>query len=151
MLASTRGLAIGPDNARQSDGAGVVVESLAASRRHHRSRTLGYRSAWESFRLVGAKGIGGPVDSEGLQIDGLERLIAQQRVRDVYVTPHHQYPTSPATDSTTTATSAPIVVPWFTTIHGHVDRRSQVGHQMRIAAVDAEDGEKTCASGWTSC
>ena len=55
---------------------------------------LGYRSAWEVFRQVGAKVIGVPVDNDGMDVDGLERVIAQQRVRAVYVAPHHQYPTT---------------------------------------------------------
>jgi GntR family transcriptional regulator/MocR family aminotransferase len=55
---------------------------------------LGYRSAWESFRLVGARVIGVPVDADGLQVDALERAIGEHGVRAVYVTPHHQFPTT---------------------------------------------------------
>ena len=35
-----------------------------------------------------------PVDSGGLSIDALERAIADHTVRAVYVTPHHQFPTT---------------------------------------------------------
>jgi GntR family transcriptional regulator/MocR family aminotransferase len=55
---------------------------------------LGYRSAWESFRLVGARVIGLPVDADGLQVDALERAIGEHDVQAVYVTPHHQFPTT---------------------------------------------------------
>jgi GntR family transcriptional regulator/MocR family aminotransferase len=98
MLASTRGLAIGPDNVCITRGSQMALALLSKALLRPDDiiavEQLGYRSAWESFRLVGAKVIGVPVDSDGLQIDGLKRLISQQRVRAVYVTPHHQYPTT---------------------------------------------------------
>ena len=55
----------------------------------------GYRPAWEAFRLAGAELVPVPVDAEGLRVDALEKLTpTQRRVRAVYVTPHHQYPTT---------------------------------------------------------
>jgi GntR family transcriptional regulator/MocR family aminotransferase len=35
-----------------------------------------------------------PVDRDGLRVDALERVLADKRVRAVYVTPHHQFPTT---------------------------------------------------------
>ena len=35
-----------------------------------------------------------PVDAEGLDVDALERLLKRRKLRAVYVTPHHQYPTT---------------------------------------------------------
>ncbi len=55
---------------------------------------LGYRPAWESFRLLGAQLAPLPVDDEGLDVDALGRLAAKRKLRAVYVTPHHQYPTT---------------------------------------------------------
>jgi len=55
---------------------------------------LGYRPAWEAFRQAGAKVVGVPVDERGLEVDALERLIAEQPIRALYVTPHHQFPTT---------------------------------------------------------
>lgn len=55
---------------------------------------LGYRPAWESFRLLGAQVTPLPVDDEGLDVDALGRLLEKRTVRAVYVTPHHQYPTT---------------------------------------------------------
>jgi GntR family transcriptional regulator / MocR family aminotransferase len=98
MLASTRGLAAGPDNVCITRGSQMALALLSKVLLHPGDivavEQLGYRSAWESFRLVGAKVVGVPVDNDGLQVDALERLIAEQRVRAVYVTPHHQYPTT---------------------------------------------------------
>jgi GntR family transcriptional regulator/MocR family aminotransferase len=55
---------------------------------------LGYGPAWEAFRREGARIAGVPVDDDGLRIDALERVIAEGGVRAVYVTPHHQFPTT---------------------------------------------------------
>lgn len=55
----------------------------------------GYPMAWASFRAAGAVVRGVPVDDGGLDPDALERLArAEPRLRAVYVTPHHQYPTT---------------------------------------------------------
>ncbi|ODT22672.1 MAG: GntR family transcriptional regulator [Kaistia sp. SCN 65-12] len=55
----------------------------------------GYPLAWSAFRAAGATVIGVPVDSGGIDVDALERLAtANPNLRAVYVTPHHQYPTT---------------------------------------------------------
>lgn len=55
---------------------------------------LGYRPAWEALRLAGAQLVPVPVDGDGLQVDALERLAKRRKLRAVYVTPHHQFPTT---------------------------------------------------------
>jgi GntR family transcriptional regulator/MocR family aminotransferase len=55
---------------------------------------LGYRPAWMALSLAGAELSPIPVDANGMQVDALEKLCAQKRVRAVYLTPHHQYPTT---------------------------------------------------------
>ncbi len=55
---------------------------------------LGYRPAWEAFRLAGAHLVSLPVDSGGLCVTALEKLCLQQKVRAVVLTPHHHYPTT---------------------------------------------------------
>lgn len=55
---------------------------------------LGYGPAWEAFRLAGARLAAIPVDRSGLDVEALARLCRAERVRAVYVTPHHQYPTT---------------------------------------------------------
>jgi GntR family transcriptional regulator / MocR family aminotransferase len=55
---------------------------------------LGYRPAWEAFTAAGATLMPLPVDEGGLRIDKLEALLAKGPVRAIYVTPHHQYPTT---------------------------------------------------------
>lgn len=54
----------------------------------------GYPPAWDGFRLAGAQLRPVRVDKHGLVVSDLERLCAEQDVSAVYVTPHHQYPTT---------------------------------------------------------
>jgi GntR family transcriptional regulator/MocR family aminotransferase len=55
---------------------------------------FGYPPAWDGFRLAGAELAPVPVDRAGLELDALEQLAKTTRLRAVYVTPHHQYPTT---------------------------------------------------------
>jgi GntR family transcriptional regulator/MocR family aminotransferase len=55
---------------------------------------LGYPNAVNVFRRAGATVVPIPLDRHGLDVDALIALSRQQRVRLVYVTPHHQYPTT---------------------------------------------------------
>jgi GntR family transcriptional regulator/MocR family aminotransferase len=55
---------------------------------------LGYRPAWEAFRAAGANVVAVPVDPDGVDVDALKRLAERTSLRAIYVTPHHQYPTT---------------------------------------------------------
>ena len=55
---------------------------------------LGYRPTWAILEHAGAKLAGVPVDAEGIDVDALERLADKTPLRAIYVTPHHQYPTT---------------------------------------------------------
>ncbi len=55
----------------------------------------GYQPAWQTFEHAGAKLLPVCVDSEGLIVDELEKLLKKHKtVRAIYVTPHHQFPTT---------------------------------------------------------
>lgn len=54
----------------------------------------GYSEARGAFRAVGAEIAPLPVDEDGLRTDALEDLCRRRRLACIYVTPHHQYPTS---------------------------------------------------------
>ena len=56
--------------------------------------SLSYRTANLIFGYRGAKILTIPVDHEGLQTDVLEKLLETNRIRAVYVTSHHHYPTT---------------------------------------------------------
>lgn len=55
----------------------------------------GYPLAWAAFRAAGADVVGVPVDAHGIDVNLLETLAqTNASLRAVYVTPHHQYPTT---------------------------------------------------------
>ncbi len=54
----------------------------------------GYSPAWEAFRLGGATLAPVRVDRHGLVVRELEQLASTKDLAAVYVTPHHQYPTT---------------------------------------------------------
>jgi GntR family transcriptional regulator/MocR family aminotransferase len=56
----------------------------------------GYTPAWRAFEFAGAKVSHIPIDGEGLRTDVLEQAARRLsgKLKAVYVTPHHQYPTS---------------------------------------------------------
>jgi len=98
MLAQVRGLPLGADDLVVTRGSqmalSLVAQALVAPGDVVAVESLGYRPAWEALRMAGARLVGLGVDGEGLQTEALEALVARTRVRAVYVTPHHQYPTT---------------------------------------------------------
>lgn len=98
MLASTRGLAVGPENVCITRGSQMALSLIARSVLRPGDvvavEQLGYRSAWEAFRQAGARVIGLPVDDNGLKVQALEHALTIHPIRAVYVTPHHQFPTT---------------------------------------------------------
>ena len=89
MLASTRALTAGAEHVCITRGSQMALSLLSRALLRPGDAVaveqLGYRSAWESFRAAGAKVIGVPVDADGLQVDALERLVAQHALRAVYI------------------------------------------------------------------
>jgi GntR family transcriptional regulator/MocR family aminotransferase len=56
--------------------------------------SLSYPPAREAFLANGAQVVTVRVDAQGLRLDDLEKVCRAQRVRCVYLTPHHQFPTT---------------------------------------------------------
>ncbi|HMR83581.1 MAG TPA: PLP-dependent aminotransferase family protein [Niabella sp.] len=54
----------------------------------------GWRRAEHNFLHAGAKHITVPVDENGLVVEELKKVCKKRKVRMVYVTPHHHYPTT---------------------------------------------------------
>lgn len=54
----------------------------------------GYKPAWETFRHAGAKIIPIKVEADGICVDDVEQFARQTTIKAVYLTPHHQYPTT---------------------------------------------------------
>ncbi|MEO8077763.1 MAG: PLP-dependent aminotransferase family protein [Acidobacteriota bacterium] len=55
---------------------------------------LGYFPAWQAFRVSGGDVVPVSMDEDGLSVDALEALHARRPIRAVYLTPHHQFPTT---------------------------------------------------------
>lgn len=55
---------------------------------------LGYTPAWDALRAAGARLAPVEVDEHGLVPESFERLCRKRRVRLLYTTPLHQYPTT---------------------------------------------------------
>lgn len=55
----------------------------------------GYKPAWDAFGNAGAKILPVDVDSDGLNIDQVEKYLQKHsNIKAIYVTPHHQFPTT---------------------------------------------------------
>jgi len=54
----------------------------------------GYAPAWRTFTQFGARLIPVKVDDEGICVEALEKLCNRKKIKAVYVTPHHQFPTT---------------------------------------------------------
>jgi GntR family transcriptional regulator/MocR family aminotransferase len=98
LLATTRGLAASADSilvTRGSQmGVWLVAQALVAPDDVIAVEDLGYRVAWEAFRMAGARLVSVPVDEHGLRVDRVRELMATERLRAIYVTPQHQFPTT---------------------------------------------------------
>jgi GntR family transcriptional regulator/MocR family aminotransferase len=98
MLAATRALPIGADDVCVTRGSQMALSLVARALLRPGDlvavESLGYRPAWEAFRAAGATVIPVPIDEEGIDIDALAALHDHTPVRAVYLTPHHQYPTT---------------------------------------------------------
>ena len=98
MLTATRGLAVSPDDLLITRGSqmalSLVARALVRPGDAVAVEALGYRPAWEALRAAGARLVPVPVDHQGLDVDHLARVCARRRLRAIYVTPHHQYPTT---------------------------------------------------------
>ncbi|MBI4566155.1 MAG: PLP-dependent aminotransferase family protein [Planctomycetes bacterium] len=97
MLASTRGMATEPNDVIVTRGSQMALYlaafTLLKPGDEIAVEALGYPPAWEAFRQAGGRLIPVPVDDEGMCVDALDALSKRKRLRAVYVTPHHQFPT----------------------------------------------------------
>jgi GntR family transcriptional regulator/MocR family aminotransferase len=98
MLTATRGLAADAEEVVVTRGSQMALDLVAAALIAPGDvvavENPGYRPAWEAFRRHGAHLEPLRVDEEGLDVDSLKALVRRRRVRAVYLTPHHHYPTT---------------------------------------------------------
>jgi GntR family transcriptional regulator/MocR family aminotransferase len=98
MLARTRGLPVAPDNLMITRSIEQAIDLVARMLLRPGDivvvEAFGYPPAWSVLKLAGARLMPLPLDEDGLNVSALEALLAQQMVRAVFLTPHHQFPTT---------------------------------------------------------
>jgi len=98
MLNIERGLNIDADNictARGSQmGIFLAARVLTKPNDYVVVEQLSYPPAREAFRTCGANILTVGLDEHGLDVTALEALCKQYPIRAIYVTPHHQFPTT---------------------------------------------------------
>lgn len=98
MLGEARGLPVTAEAVLVTRGAqmafALAARALIAPGETIAVEALGYRPAWEAFRLAGLRLLPIPVDARGLDVDALAACVRRSRIRAVYLTPHHQYPST---------------------------------------------------------
>ena len=97
-LSAERGLTVSADDILITRGSQMALFLAAAALNPGDAIAVedpGYPLAWKAFRAAGARVVGAPVDAQGLDVERLEALLARDpTIRAVYVTPHHQFPTT---------------------------------------------------------
>jgi GntR family transcriptional regulator/MocR family aminotransferase len=98
MLRSSRGLAPDPDRLIITRGSQHALALLARALLRPGDvvgvEELGYPAAWEAFRAVGARLVPIGLDEGGVRVDALQALVRREKLRALYLTPQHQYPTT---------------------------------------------------------
>lgn len=98
MLSALRGVAADEDGLMITRGSqlalDLVARALLAPGDVVAVEGLGYRPAWTALASTGARLVPLPVDAHGLDVAALAALAERQPLRALYVTPHHQFPTT---------------------------------------------------------
>ncbi|MFO0649406.1 MAG: PLP-dependent aminotransferase family protein [Polyangiales bacterium] len=100
MVSETRAVAADEDRVLITRGSQMALDlaarALLAAGDVVAVESIGYAPAWRAFERAGAALAPLPVDREGVSVDAFEALVKTHAVRAIYVTPHHQYPTTVA-------------------------------------------------------
>jgi GntR family transcriptional regulator/MocR family aminotransferase len=98
VLSRTRGVAAPPEAIAvvrgSQQGVYLTARALLGPGDAVAVESFGYRHGWEALRTCGAELVSVPVDRDGLDVDALSAIAEQRSIRAVYLTPHHQYPTT---------------------------------------------------------
>jgi GntR family transcriptional regulator/MocR family aminotransferase len=98
MLSRTRGVPATAETVMVTRGSqqalDLVARTLLSPGDVVAVERLGDPSVRNVLRLAGAELVPLALDDQGLDVDALAALLARRRVRAIYVTPHHQFPTN---------------------------------------------------------
>lgn len=97
MLSAERGLAVGADDLLITRGSQMAIALCAQALLRPGDavavEAMGYRPAWDALARR-AELLPVPIDDEGIDVDALAALVERRPIRAVYLTPHHQFPTT---------------------------------------------------------
>lgn len=98
LLNGWRGLSVAPSQVVMTRGSQMALHLVARTLLQPNDVVAvedpGYNGAWSLFHAMGARTIAIPCDEQGLNVAALERVAQRVRIRAVFVTPHHQFPTT---------------------------------------------------------
>jgi GntR family transcriptional regulator / MocR family aminotransferase len=99
MLNYKRGMRLGPDEVFITRGSQMAMylsaHCLVEKGDHIVVENPGYKPAWQAFESAGAKLLPIQVDAEGILIGELKAYLrAHKKIKAIYITPHHQFPTT---------------------------------------------------------
>lgn len=99
MLNHQRGLQVNEQNLCVTRGSQMAMylaaQCLFSPGDYVMIENPGYQPAWKAFESAGARLLPVRVDKEGLMIeDVIACLKSRKKIKAIYVTPHHQYPTT---------------------------------------------------------
>ncbi|MEB2648683.1 PLP-dependent aminotransferase family protein [Pseudomonas sp. C 49-2] len=98
MLRNNRGLTVSAENICLTQGTQMSLYLTASLLLKPGDvvlvERLSYPPAWEIFRRLGAQLVTVDIDEEGCRTDQIDRLCREHKVRMIYLTPHHQFPTT---------------------------------------------------------
>ena len=98
LLSEMRGLAVTGDRLMVTGGSQGALDLVARTLLLPGDRVAvenpGYPAAWATLRAAGAELVPVPVDAAGLRVEALAAVLAEGPLRAVYLTPHHQFPTT---------------------------------------------------------
>ena len=98
MLSAARGLVVSADDVCITRGSQMAIALLARTLVRPGDivavEELCHQPAVNAFRVQGAEIAPVPLDESGLRVDALERLVRERGIRALYLTPHHQFPTT---------------------------------------------------------
>ena len=100
LVSDTRALSVSAEQLIVTHGSQMAIDLVARTLIRPGDRVaveeIGYQSAWAALRAAGAKLVYVPIDKQGLDVDALEIELSRAPLRALYLTPHHQYPTTAA-------------------------------------------------------
>src|SRR5260221_6416314 len=98
MISQRRGIAASPDDVLVTRGAQMALWLVAHTLIEPGDRVAveeyGYSPAWAALAAPGAELCPVGVDAHGMRVEEIEPLARRGRLRAVYITPHHQFPTT---------------------------------------------------------